>query len=69
MPLPLAETMLANRLASEAKELFEQGKDEEAGLVMFKVKLAQPRNKPLLRMMEDPVIRERVMRDTTCVGS
>src|SRR5436190_8291099 len=48
------QTMLANRLASEAKELFEQGKDEEAGLVMFKVKLAQPRNKPLLRMMEDP---------------
>jgi preprotein translocase subunit SecA len=48
------QTMLANRLASEAKELFEQGKEEEAGLVLFKVKLAQPRNKPLLRMMEDP---------------
>ena len=48
------QTMLCNRLASEAKELFEQGKDEEAGLVLFKVKLGQPRNKPLLRMMEDP---------------
>jgi len=48
------QTMLVNRLASEAKELFEQGKDEDAGLVMFKVKLGQPRNKPLLRMMEDP---------------
>src|ERR1043165_5240389 len=48
------QTMLCNRLASEAKELFEQGKDEEAGLVLFKVKLGQPRNKQLLRMMEDP---------------
>jgi preprotein translocase subunit SecA len=48
------QTMLCNRLASEAKELFEQEKTEDAGLVMFKVKLGQPRNKPLLRMMEDP---------------
>ena len=48
------QTMLCNRLASEAKELFEQGKPEDAGLTMFKVKLGQPRNKPLLRMMEDP---------------
>jgi preprotein translocase subunit SecA len=48
------QTMLANRIASEAKELFDQEKTEEAGLMMFKVKLAQPRNKPLLRMMEDP---------------
>jgi preprotein translocase subunit SecA len=48
------QNMLCNRLASEAKELFEQGKSEEAGLVLFKVKLGQPRNKPLLRMMEDP---------------
>jgi len=48
------QTMMCNRLASDAKELFEQEKTEEAGLVMFKVKLGQPRNKPLLRMMEDP---------------
>jgi preprotein translocase subunit SecA len=54
------QTMLANRIASEAKELFDQGKTEEAGLLMFKVKLAQPRNKPLLRMMEDPEKRKAV---------
>jgi preprotein translocase subunit SecA len=48
------QNMLCNRLASDAKELFEQGKMEEAGLMLFKVKLGQPRNKPLLRMMEDP---------------
>jgi preprotein translocase subunit SecA len=47
------QNMLCNRLASEAKELFDQGKNEEGGLAMFKVKLGQPRNKQLLRMMED----------------
>src|SRR6195256_5987411 len=48
------QTMLANRIASEAKDLFDQEKTEEAGLMMFKANRAQPRNKPLLRMMEDP---------------
>ena len=48
------QNMLCNRLASEAKEAFEQGNGEEGGLLMFKVKLGQPRNKQLLRMMEDP---------------
>ncbi len=47
------QTMLCNRLASEADELFQQGKTEDAGRIMFKVKLGQPRNKQLLRMMED----------------
>src|ERR1041385_2591791 len=48
------QTMLCNRLASEAEELFKQGKTEQAGPMMVKVKLGQPRNKGLLRMMEDP---------------
>src|SRR5213595_2058755 len=48
------QNMLCNRLASDAKEFFDQGKIEEGGLAMFKVKLGQPRNKQLLRMMEDP---------------
>ncbi|MGI8820803.1 MAG: preprotein translocase subunit SecA [Chthoniobacterales bacterium] len=48
------QNMLCNRLASEAKEAFEKGDSEAGGLLMFKVKLGQPRNKPLLRMMEDP---------------
>src|SRR5438034_6003591 len=46
--------MLCNRLASEALEKFEQGDVEMGGRLMFKVKLGQPRNKQLLRMMEDP---------------
>src|SRR5437773_108704 len=48
------QNMLCNRLASEALEKFEQGDAEMGGRLMFKVKLGQPRNKQLLRMMEDP---------------
>lgn len=47
------QTMLCNRLASEADELFNQGKTDEAAVTMVKVKLGQPRNKAFLRMMED----------------
>jgi preprotein translocase subunit SecA len=48
------QNMLCNRLASEAKESFDKNEVEQGGLLMFKVKLGQPRNKQLLRMMEDP---------------
>ena len=48
------QNMLCNRLASEAKDAFDKGEVEEGGRLMFKVKLGQPRNKQLLRMMEDP---------------
>jgi preprotein translocase subunit SecA len=52
--------MLCNRIASEAKEKFDAGELEEGGLLMFKVKLGQPRNKQLLRMMEDPEKRKAI---------
>ena len=48
------QNMLCNRIASEAIEKFEQEDVETGGRLMFKVKLGQPRNKQLLRMMEDP---------------
>src|SRR6202047_3137860 len=48
------QNMLCNRMASEALEKFEQNDFETGGRLMFKVKLGQPRNKQLLRMMEDP---------------
>src|SRR5438270_11976 len=54
------QTMLCNRIASEAKDAFDAGKPEEGGLLMFKVKLGQPRNKQLLRMMEDPEKRKAI---------
>src|SRR5437899_6956073 len=48
------QNMLCNRVASEAIEKFAQEEVETGGRLMFKVKLGQPRNKQLLRMMEDP---------------
>src|SRR5438128_1681086 len=54
------QNMLCNRLASEAIEKFEQSDVETGGRLMFKVKLGQPRNKQLLRMMEDPEKRRAV---------
>jgi preprotein translocase subunit SecA len=54
------QNMLVNRLASEAKEAFDQNELEAGGLLMFKVKLGQPRNKQLLRMMEDPEKRKAI---------
>ena len=52
------QTMLCNRLATEAKEAYETGRREETGRTLFKLKLGQPRNKALLRMMEEPDIRK-----------
>src|ERR1700726_886765 len=48
------QTMLCTRLVSEAKETLDKGDAEEGGRLLFKVKLGQPRNKALLRMMEEP---------------
>jgi preprotein translocase subunit SecA len=48
---------LCNRMANEAKALIDQGQVAEAGRLLFKVKLGMPRNKQLLRSMEDPQIR------------
>ena len=52
------QTMLCNRLSTEAKELYDAAKKDEAGRVLFKLKLGQPRNKGLSRMMEDPELRK-----------
>ncbi|MBM3856927.1 MAG: preprotein translocase subunit SecA [Verrucomicrobia bacterium] len=58
------QTMLCTRLINEAKELAEkEGKEEKEnkekiGLLLFKVKLGQPRSKGLMRMMEDPEMRK-----------
>jgi len=51
------QTMLCNHLVSEAKTAVEAKRLEEVGRILFKVKLGQPRNKGLLRMMENPELR------------
>lgn len=47
------QSMLINRIASEASQLFEAGKMDEAARIMCKVKWGQPLNKGYLRQMED----------------
>lgn len=51
------QTQLCNELATEAKKLIEDGDTFGAGRALFKIKLGQPRNRQLLRFMEDPDIR------------
>jgi preprotein translocase subunit SecA len=51
------QTQLCNDLAAESKKLLEVGDSVGAGRALFKVKLGQPRNRQLMRMMEEPDIR------------
>ena len=48
------QNTLCNELAEEAKKALEAGDDEHAGRCILKIKLGQPRNKQLMRHMQDP---------------
>ena len=52
-----AQTVLCNELMAEAKKAQEAGDLEIAGRALFKVKLGQPRNRQLMRMMQEPDMR------------
>jgi preprotein translocase subunit SecA len=52
-----AQTVLCNELMTEAKKAQEAGDMETAGRALFKVKLGQPRNRQLMRMMQEPDMR------------
>ena len=51
------QTALCNELVAEGKKLHEEGDMPAAGRALFKVKLGQPRNRQLMRMMQEPDIR------------
>jgi preprotein translocase subunit SecA len=51
------QNQLCNDLAAEAKKLLEAGDTVGAGRALFKIKLGQPRNRQLMRSMEDPDMR------------
>jgi len=51
--LVLKQSLLCNRLSGEAEELWKKGETEEYGKTLYKIKLGQPRNKGLMRAMED----------------
>jgi preprotein translocase subunit SecA len=52
------QTTLCNDLATEAKQLLEAGDTVNAGRALFRLKLGQPRNRQLMRFMEDPDMRK-----------
>ena len=52
------QTELCNNLATEAKQLLDAGDPTSAGRALFKLKLGQPRNRQLMRFMEDPEMRK-----------
>ncbi len=47
------QNTLCNKLSSEANEHFTKGETEEGGRLLFQVRLGQPKNRGLLRAMED----------------
>ena len=54
------QSLLCNRIASEAEQLLAAGKKEDGAQLYFKLKLGQPRHKSLLRTMEEPEIRRAI---------
>lgn len=51
------QRILCNQLISEVKGLLEAKDSDAAGQLLFKVKLGEPRNKGLLRLLENPDMR------------
>ncbi|MFQ3670679.1 MAG: preprotein translocase subunit SecA, partial [Verrucomicrobiia bacterium] len=54
------QNTLCNRLAAEAKQLVEAGDLPAAGRLLLKVRFGMPRNKTLLKFMEDPEVRRAI---------
>ena len=56
------QNLLCNELAGQAKKHLDNDEEEEAGRCLFKIRLGQPRNRQLMRMMEDPDLRRLVQK-------
>jgi preprotein translocase subunit SecA len=52
-----AQSLESNRWAADARKQIEDGKVQEAGRLLFKIKNSTPTNKQLLKMIEEPDIR------------
>ncbi len=63
-----AQTMLCNRLVDDARKLLdgrngekvndELDREEQAGRLLYQVKLGMPKHKQLMKMMEEPAVRK-----------
>jgi preprotein translocase subunit SecA len=51
------QTALCNEIAADVKKLYDAGDKEGAGRCLYKLKLGQPRNRQLMRYMEEPEMR------------
>jgi preprotein translocase subunit SecA len=51
------QTQLCNEVAAEVKGHMDAGNKEAAGRALYKLKLGQPRNRQLMRYMEEPEMR------------
>jgi preprotein translocase subunit SecA len=51
------QTQLCNEVAVELKQLWDAGDKDGAGRLLYKLKLGQPRNRQLMRYMEEPEMR------------
>jgi preprotein translocase subunit SecA len=51
------QVQLCNEVAAEAKQLLDAGDKDGAGRLLYKLKLGQPRNRQLMRFMEEPEMR------------
>lgn len=51
------QTMLCNRFLSEAKKLLEEKKYDETGIKLHQVQWGMPKNRQLLKMVEEPEVR------------
>ncbi|WP_395736370.1 preprotein translocase subunit SecA [Prosthecobacter sp.] len=51
------QNTLCNRLITDAKEAAAAGEMEQAGLKLFQVHMGQPKNRALMRAMEEPELR------------
>ncbi len=54
------QTQLCNDLAAEAKRLFDDGNHAEGGIVYYKIKMGMPRNRALMRAMENADVRRSI---------
>ena len=54
------QNLLCNELGEEAKKALEAEDEVAAGRALFKIKLGNPRNRQLMRFMEDPDTRRLV---------
>ncbi len=48
------QTQLCNQFVTQAKSFIDDGKNDEAGPLLYKVRLGQPKNKMMLRVLEEP---------------